>query len=337
LKKDKVEGVLIDLRNNGGGSLDEAIALTCLFTGSGPVLQERNSEGKVKVDSCKDTKRIWDGPLSVLINRSSASASEIFVAAIQDYGRGLVIGEPSFGKGTVQTIINFDKKAPDGKPKFGELKMTIAQFFRINGGTTQLRGVTPDIGLPSISDTESFGESSYDNALPWTQITAANYTQAGDITRMLPQLQSRHVVRIAKDKEFQYLLEDIADFKLQRQKRVISLNEAERRKERDAQEARLKLRVSSSEAEASKIGSKIAKDQAAALKKALLYELDTGSDERNLSDELAAEKAQKEARDIWLDEAANILGDQIELLKTDAKLTARVAPAPAQAAARKPE
>ncbi len=325
LKKDKVEGVLIDLRNNGGGSLDEAIALTCLFTGSGPVVQERNSEGKVNVDSCKDNKRAWDGPLGVLINRGSASASEIFVAAIQDYGRGVVIGEPSFGKGTVQTVINFDKKNQDGKPKFGELKMTVAQFFRVNGGTTQLRGVTPDITFPSLSDTESFGESSYDNALPWTQIAAASYTPSGDIGRLLPSLQSRHVLRVAKDKDFRYLMEDAAEFNLLRKKRLISLNEAERRKERDAQEARLKLRAADSDAEGGKKGRGTSKDETATAKKAVLNKLDNGFDEPNLSEELAAEKAQKDARDVWLDEAVHILSDQVELLKTAPKLTARAA------------
>ena len=176
LKKDKVDSVLIDLRNNGGGFLDEAINLTGLFIKKGPVVQQRYANGKVKVESDTADKPVWDGPMGVLINRASASASEIFAAAIQDYGRGLIIGEQSFGKGTVQQIVDLDQAARNDKPKYGELKITIAQFFRVNGGTTQLRGVTPDISLPGSIDADEFGESSFDNALPWTQINPADYT-----------------------------------------------------------------------------------------------------------------------------------------------------------------
>src|SRR5450830_239620 len=170
LKKDKVDNVLIDLRNNGGGSLNEAVELTGLFIDKGPVVMQRNAEGKVDVESDTNAGLAWDGPMGVLINRGSASASEIFAAAVQDYGRGLIIGEGSFGKGTVQTLFNLDRFGGSEKARFGELKMTIAKFFRINGGTTQLRGVTPDIKLPAMSDTDNFGESSYDNALPWVSI-----------------------------------------------------------------------------------------------------------------------------------------------------------------------
>ena len=175
-----------------------------------------------------DTKAgvAWDGPLGVLINRGSASASEIFAAAIQDYGRGLIIGEPSFGKGTVQTVVDLDQVAKNSTPQFGELKMTVAQFFRINGGTTQLRGVKPDIPLPAVSDAEDFGESSFDNALPWTQVKAADYSPAGDLKGLLPLLLTLHEARVNKDKDFRYLQEDIAESKLQRKKNLISLNEA---------------------------------------------------------------------------------------------------------------
>src|SRR6185295_13567373 len=185
LKREKVDSVLIDLRNNGGGSLAEAVELTGLFIDQGPVVQQRNAKGQISVEGDTRAGVAWDGPLGVLINRGSASASEIFDAAIQDYGRGLIIGEPSFGKGTVQTVIDLDRVAKNSKPEFGELKMTIAQFFRINGGTTQLRGVTPDIVFPSVFDAEAFGESSFDNALPWTQIKAANYSPAGDLKGLL--------------------------------------------------------------------------------------------------------------------------------------------------------
>ena len=322
LKRTRVDTVLVDLRDNGGGSLDEAVALTSLFTGKGPVVQERNSQGKVRVESGSNAAPAWDGPLGVLINRGSASASEIFAAAIQDYGRGIIIGEPSFGKGTVQSMVNLDEIAHNDKPKLGELKMTIAQFFRINGGTTQLRGVTPDISFPSASDAERFGESSYDNALPWTQISAARYTPAGDLSRLLPRLQGSHALRIAKDQDFKYLLEDIAEIKVQREKHAISLNEAERRKERTAQEARLKLRANGSAA-----GSKQQKPaDAAAVNLSARQDSGLESDERSLDDELAAEKAQKDGNDPWLNESAQILGDAVTLLKSDNRLAARVAP-----------
>ena len=229
LKKDKVDSVLIDLRNNGGGSLNEAIELTGLFIDKGPVVQQRDSAGNVTVESDANAGLAWNGPLGVLINRASASASEIFAAAIQDYGRGVVIGEPSFGKGTVQTVVDLDQLAKNEKQKFGELKMTIAQFFRINGGTTQLRGVTPDISLPMLTDAENFGESSYDNALPWMQIKAADYRPTSDLTGILPILRASHDMRISRDKDFQYLQEDIAEFNTLRKKNLISLNEADRR------------------------------------------------------------------------------------------------------------
>lgn len=326
LKKEKVDGVLVDLRNNGGGALDEAVEMTSLFIGKGPVVMERTSQGSIKVESSSNGRRAWDGPLGVLINRGSASASEIFTAAIQDYGRGIVIGEPSFGKGTVQTLINLDQMARNDKPKFGELKMTIAQFFRVNGGTTQLRGVTPDIGFPSISDPEMFGESSYDNALPWTQIKAVDYAPyaAGDLTSMMQQLKDRHAARIAKDKDFQYLVEDIAEFNALRKKRVISLNEAERRKEREQQEAKLKLREGDK-------GKKTAKDDTAVKKAAknAAKDADITADDGDFGDEPAT--AKKDAKDVWLAEATHILSDEIDLLKLNTKLATRNSPSPAHA------
>lgn len=321
LKKDKVDAVLIDLRNNGGGSLVEAVDLTGLFIDKGPVVQQRNAEGKVSVESDKNAGLAWSGPLGVLINRGSASASEIFAAAIQDYGRGLVIGEASFGKGTVQTMINLDRmaqdqaKQPAGKqPVYGELKMTVAQFFRINGGTTQLRGVSPDISLPGGSDPERFGESSYDNALPWMQIKPADFKPLGDLSGLLPQLASRHQARTAKDADFRYLLEDLAELQAQRKKNFISLNEEERRQERLVLEARQKARDKESGAQG-----KAGKDDVLPLS-------DDGleGNERKLSSELAAEKEQKNAKDVLLKEAVNILADEIDLLRNDRKLASRV-------------
>jgi len=313
LKKDKVDGVLVDLRNNGGGSLDEAIELTGLFVGKGPVVQQRDSEGNITVDSDTSAGLAWNGPLGVLINRASASASEIFAAAIQDYGRGVVIGEPSFGKGTVQTLADLDQIAKHDKPEFGEIKMTIAQFFRINGGTTQLRGVIPDINLPSMTDAEEFGESSFDNALPWSQIKAADYTPSGDLTSILPILIANHDKRVSHDKDFKYLQEDIAEFNKLRQKNLISLNEADRRKEREAQESREKSR------EKNRGNNESDKATAEARSRALQ---DDGmlSSERNLSADLAIENANKNAKDILLNEAAHVLSDEAGLLKTNFRL-----------------
>jgi len=325
LRKEKVDSVLIDLRNNGGGSLIEAVELTGLFIDKGPVVQQRNAEGEIKLWSDTQAGVSWEGPLGVLINRSSASASEIFAAAIQDYGRGLIIGEPSFGKGTVQTMVDLDQVAKNDKPKFGELKMTIAQFFRINGGTTQLRGVTPDILFPAVADAENFGESGFDNALPWVQIKAADYAPAGDLKGLLPILAARYEARVKKDRDFQYLQEDIAEFKLQRRKNLLSLNEAVRRRERDAQEERLKLRESRRDAGRGSLESVIDKEAAPANGDARRDDgLQTG--ERNLANELAAEKARKNAKDVLLNEAVHILGDEVGILKTDAGLAARVRP-----------
>lgn len=298
LKAEKVDAVLMDLRNNGGGSLTEAIELTSLFVGAGPVVQQRDSAGKINVAKGVAPGTVWDGPLAVLINRGSASASEIFAAAIQDYRRGLVIGETSFGKGTVQTVVNLNNVARTETPQLGDLKLTIAQFFRINGGTTQLRGVTPDISLPATSDAEHFGESSYDNGLPWMRIKATDYRTAADWRNVLPVLHQRHNQRVAKDKDYQNLLEDIAEFEQQRKKNLISLNEAERRKERDAQEAKLKSR-----------------EGATPGKPALPLAADTVKADADLDKdgEEALKKQEKKAKDTLLQEAALILGDQVAL------------------------
>jgi carboxyl-terminal processing protease len=323
LKREKVDSILIDLRNNGGGSLAEAVELTGLFIDQGPVVQQRNASGQISVESDTHAGVAWDGPLGVLINRSSASASEIFAAAIQDYGRGLIIGEPSFGKGTVQSVIDLDRVAKNSKPQFGELKITVAQFFRINGGTTQLRGVTPDILFPPISDAESFGESSFDNALPWTQIKPADYSPAGNLKDLLPVLSTLHDARVKKDKAFQYLQEDIAESRLRRKKNLISLNEAQRRKEMAAEETRLMSRETRKDAAKGPSSDVVGKERASEEGSALRDDgLQPG--ERKLANELAAEKARKDAKDILLDEAVSILGDEVAVMKTGSGLTARI-------------
>ena len=344
LKKDRVDNVLIDLRNNGGGSLVEAVELTGLFIDKGPVVQQRTAEGRIEVEGDVKPGLAWDGPMGVLINRGSASASEIFAAAIQDYGRGLVIGEPSFGKGTVQTLLDLDRFSQSDKVRYGELKMTIAQFFRINGGTTQLRGVTPDIKLPVLSDTEHFGESSFGNALPWVSIKPATYVPLGNLKELVDPLQKRHEARIAKDKDFADLREDMAEVMKIRKENAISLNEAVRRKERDAQDARSKAREArlaagkdaTTDEPAAAPGGKEARSKVPTPTKPAKTvvaarntpQQDDGlqGDERALSAELAAEKAAKDAKDVLLQEAAHILADEAGMLKTDTRMASRVMP-----------
>lgn len=315
LKAEKVDAVLMDLRNNGGGALDEAVKLTGLFIDQGPVVQQRDAKGRIKVEYDPEAGLAWDGPLGVLINRGSASASEIFAAAVQDYGRGLILGEKSFGKGTVQTIIDLDELARSETPRYGELKMTVAQFFRIDGGTTQLRGVAPDLPLVAINDGEPFGEASFGNALPWTRIQSVEFSPAGQSVTLLPQLASSHAARVARDRDYRNLEEDAAELAALRNRASISLNEAERRQEKAQREARLKARA------------------AAAGKNPAEAPLDDGLEagERGLAEELAAEKARKAERDVLLDEAAQVLGDTVGLLRADTTLAARVLPGKAVA------
>jgi len=312
LKKQKVDGVLVDLRNNAGGSLRQAVELTGLFVGKGPVVQERNANGDINVETNIRTGIAWDGPLGVLINRASASASEIFAAAVQDYGRGLIMGELSFGKGTVQTMASLDQVAKSAKSEYGELKMTIAQFFRVNGGTTQLRGVTPDIAFPVFVDAADFGESSFDNALPWINIKAANYAPVGDLTDQVPILLALHENRVRHDKGFQYLLEDIVQAQQLRKKNMMSLNEADRRRERDAQGKRLAAREGGAGQGAARATGSALQDDGLQV------------DERNLTKELAAEKTRKSAKDVLLNEAVNILGDEVSLQTNNFKLAAHI-------------
>ena len=328
LKKAQVDGVLVDLRNNGGGSLNEAVELTGLFIGNGPVVQERDARGNIHVERSAGARVAWSGPLGVLINRGSASASEIFAAAIQDYGRGVVIGEQSFGKGTVQTLVDLDKVAKNDKPLYGELKMTIAQFFRVDGGTTQLRGVSPDIAFPSLADPKYFGETSFDNALPWVQIRSADYSPLGDLKKLQPLLANRHDARIAKDRYFQLLQADIAEAKAEGRKSSVSLNEAERHGALLAEEAKLALRR---QLAAGDSADDEADDEAAP--RPDLKDDGLQSDERDLLGELKAAKARKKAKDVLLGEAAQIVADESELLATNADLALRArsaAPPPAQ-------
>ncbi len=329
LKQDKVDGVVVDLRNNGGGSLAEATDLTGLFIDTGPVVQVRNASGRVEQESDRRAGSAWQGPLAVMINRASASASEIFAAAIQDYGRGLIIGEPSFGKGTVQNLISMDDMAGNEKATYGDLKMTIAQFFRINGGSTQLRGVTPDISFPLTLDAGEFGESSYDNALPWTSIAPAKYKPVADLQPIMATLQQRHMARVADNQEWKDLEADITEARKLRAEKTISLNESVRKSERDAQEAKRKLREARREASESGTATGSGNEvEGAPEDEVSPITRDDGlqADERSVQADLAREKERKQRPDVALNEAAHILADEIQLIRAEPKLAAQVLP-----------
>jgi len=238
LEEQDVQGIVVDLRNNGGGSLLEATTLTGLFIDKGPVVQVRNSSGRISLEEDVDPGMAWDGPLAVLVNRYSASASEIFAAAIQDYGRGLVVGEPTFGKGTVQSLLDLDDYAPSDTPGMGQLKITMAQFFRVNGGSTQNRGVVPDIRFPSAGDPDEYGERSYDNALPWTSIDPARFDPSGDQVRMVVVANNRYQDRIGENQEFSWLLSDIDDYNIHSTEKKVSLLETVGREKMAEEEAR---------------------------------------------------------------------------------------------------
>ncbi len=233
LEKKKVDGIIIDLRNNGGGALNEAIDLTGLFIKDGPVVQVRSADGKVDVGDDPDPNIVYDGPLAVLVNRFSASASEIFTGAIQDYGRGIIIGEQTYGKGTVQNLIDLNRVIPNQREKLGQLKLTIAKYYRINGGSTQNKGVIPDIQFPSAFDSKDFGESSEPSALPWDQIQPTAYKKFSNLSDIIPMLLKKHIQRFDKSPEYDYLMEDIDEFKEAQNKKYVSLNEEVRKKEKD--------------------------------------------------------------------------------------------------------
>ncbi len=241
LKMKGIDGLIIDLRNNGGGSLQEAIDLTGLFIETGPVVQVRNSNGAIDVDKDTDPEVFYDGPLAVLVNRYSASASEIFSGAIQDYGRGLVIGEQTYGKGTVQNLIDLERFIPSGG-KLGQVKLTIAKFYRITGSSTQNLGVIPDVEFPSPVPPEEFGESSNPSSLKWDRIASARFKKYDNLQKFIPQLVKLHEERIQSDPEFQYLLEDIEYARELRKRKKYSLNEEIRKKERQDREKLKKQR-----------------------------------------------------------------------------------------------
>jgi len=224
LMAEGVEGVVIDLRNNGGGSLQEARTLTGLFIDRGPTVQIRSKSNRVDILNDRDIRTIYDGPLAVLVNRLSASASEIFAGAMQDYERGVIIGSQTFGKGTVQSLLPMNR---------GQLKLTQAKFYRISGESTQHKGIIPDISFPSNFDLDSIGESTLDGPLPWDQISATSFRTKQMIGPLVTELDRLHKARVTEDPEFTYMADAAAYRKVRAQQTAVTLNESQRLKEKE--------------------------------------------------------------------------------------------------------
>lgn len=246
LKKENIEGLIIDLRRDTGGSLDEAIRMTGLFIPKGPVVQVKDTEGNVNAMNDSDPGVMWEGPLIVLMNRLSASASEIFAAALQDYGRAVIVGdEQSFGKGTVQTLIEVQRFMPFFAQvrEAGAVKLTIQKYYRVKGGSTQLRGVASDIVLPSLTDHEDVGEGAADNPLAYDEVPARRFEPFGNIAAIVPRLRSASESRVAANPEFGYIREDYAKMRERIEENALSLNKTERLAEIEADKARREARI----------------------------------------------------------------------------------------------
>lgn len=260
LKQQQVDAVLMDLRFNGGGSLQESIELTGLFIDNGPVVQVRDTRNRIEVNSDRNNGVAWDGPLGVIINRFSASASEIFAGAIQDYGRGIILGSQSYGKGTVQSAIDMSRvisptdrlllkaKAdevggfPTGAPQFGQINITMAKFYRITGSSTQHKGVTPDIVFPSIYAAEKYGESSEPSALPWDQINPTDFRPVADLSHVVTELEQKHQSRMEASPSYKFLLEDIDLMQKREAETSVTLQEDKLKEEREKNRAKSKQR-----------------------------------------------------------------------------------------------
>ncbi len=228
LKQEKVQGLVIDLRNNGGGSLREANEMVGLFINRGPTVQIQDANGRIDILGDRDKSVAYDGPVAVLVNRLSASASEIFAGAMQDYQRGIIVGGQTFGKGTVQALQPLDH---------GQLKLTHAKFYRISGESTQHKGVVPDIAFPTLYDTEEIGESALDGALPWDKVRPVRHGRFVGFKPFLNTLEERHNVRTASDPDFSFMREQVSRLEAMRGDTELSLNEATLKQERDEAEA----------------------------------------------------------------------------------------------------
>lgn len=256
LRRENVDGIVVDLRENGGGSLSEAISLTGLFIKSGPVVQVRDDRGRIEVDTDDDPTVVYSGPLAVLTDRFSASASEIFAGAIQDYGRGIVVGTQTYGKGTVQSPIDLDRviqrsmgdriaaiagggraSAGNGSQNtYGQLNLTIAKFYRVSGGSTQHKGVIPDIAFPSVIPLDKYGEDTEPSALPYDVIPKSDFVKVGSLSEAIPQLTKMHQQRMNENTSYKLLLQDIADYKKSENEKSVTLNEQQLKKQREADE-----------------------------------------------------------------------------------------------------
>jgi carboxyl-terminal processing protease len=301
LNKEKVDGIIIDLRDNGGGSLPEAAMLTDLFVDPGPVVQIRQSDDTISRNYRAYQPAVYRAPIAVLINRLSASASEIFAGAIQDYGRGIIIGSTTFGKGSVQNLVEL---------KHGRLKITEAKFYRISGDSTQHRGVIPDVQLPSLLDPDDIGESSYDNALPWDRIHPAPHQNYYTISKFLPKIETSHQDRMAQDPDFIFLNKQSAMFKDAAAKKEVSLRLATRQAEQQQMEKRA-LDMENQKRIAK--GEKPYADYAA-LKKA------NGGDEDEDAPPKEADKEIIPKDDPYLMEAGHVLADFINQLTPEKKI-----------------
>jgi carboxyl-terminal processing protease len=236
LEEEGIDGLVLDLRGNGGGHLTEATALSGLFIDNGPVVQLRNSSGRIsRLDDPDPVARVaYNGPLTVLVDRFSASASEIFAAAIQDYARGVIIGQQTFGKGTVQNLYSLDQYLkPEAGPGYGQLTLTIGKYYRVTGESTQHRGVNPDIALPSLIDTEQFGESVRDSALPWDTIQTTRFRAGEPLDSTIESLTVNQMERAKSDPNFKYLVDRTRDAEEARQRKTVSLNYEQRLTERE--------------------------------------------------------------------------------------------------------
>jgi len=292
LQAESVDGIVIDLRNNGGGSLTEAVSLTGLFINKGPVVQVKEGQGDIQVETDNDPMVAYNGPMAVMVNRFSASASEIFAAAIQDYKRGIIVGEQTYGKGTVQTLIDLNQWAPKETDQLGQVKLTVAKFYRINGSSTQLKGVMPDLELPSAFKVNEYGEGSQPSALPWDQIASSKYESANNINdKIVGQLRDKYKSRLKSDEELKTLVKTLDEFKKARENKVVSLQEAKRKIERDEAEK----------------------------KRAALKQLgEDAEDEDEDTDPKVATEAPKEVKkkkDIYITETGRMLADLIVLSK----------------------
>ena len=338
LKAENVAGIIFDLRNNGGGSLQEAIGITGLFIKQGPVVQVRTGTNKIQVDTDDDPSVAYDGPLVVLTNRFSASASEIVAGALQDYGRSVTVGDKAtFGKGSVQAVVDLKRMLerfdPQNNSDPGTLHLTIQKFYRPGGATTQLKGVVSDIALPSLSEISGVGEKSLDYPLPFDTIAPASFSRTGRASAFLPQLKISSAARVGASPDWKYLSGRLVELKKNIDTKTFSLNEAQRVKERDTDAARSKARQKVLAARAPVKEKIYAISLAQAAKpglpaplnpKQILLASTTGAAALPTGDDATSDdavtlggkpKADKliPERDFTLDEARNILADYIKL------------------------